>query len=69
MCRLDVLGLADSSEHDQISVYGAFKEQLVKSSEGWYESGLLLLGNHTPLPSHKEGSLRNLNSLVKTLDR
>ncbi|XP_046863293.1 uncharacterized protein LOC124457043 [Xenia sp. Carnegie-2017] len=41
LCRLDVLGLADTSEHDQTSVYGEFKEQLVRSSEGWYESGLL----------------------------
>ncbi|XP_046862794.1 uncharacterized protein LOC124456378 [Xenia sp. Carnegie-2017] len=69
LCRLDVLGLADTSEHNQTSVYGEFKEQLVRSSEGWYESGLLWRGNHPPLPSYKGGSLRLLNSLVKRLDR
>ena len=66
---MDILVLADSSEHDQISVYGEFKEQLVRSSEGWYEPGLLWQSNHPPLPSHKEGSLRRLNSPVKRLDR
>ena len=35
LCRMDVLGLAD-----QRAVYGEFKEQLVRSGEGWYETGL-----------------------------
>ena len=30
LCRLDVLGLSDSSEHDQSFVYQEFKEQLVQ---------------------------------------
>lgn len=35
LCRLDVLGLADSSEHDQLAIYREFKEQLL-GNEGWY---------------------------------
>ena len=35
LCQLDVLGLADSPEHDQHEVYAKFKEQLVRSKEGW----------------------------------
>ena len=46
LCRLDVLGLADSSEHDQQAVYSEFKEQLVRNKEGWYETGLPWRGNH-----------------------
>ena len=69
ICRIDVLGLADTAEHDQRSVYEEFKEQLVRSSEGWYETGLPWRGNHPPLPSNKEGSLRRLDRLVKKLDR
>ena len=36
--RLDVLGLADSTEGDQNVVYQEFKEQLTRSEEGWYET-------------------------------
>jgi hypothetical protein len=28
LCRLDVLGLSDTAEHDQSEVYREFKEQL-----------------------------------------
>ena len=48
LCRLDVLGLADSSEHDQLAVYSQFKEQLVRAEKGWYETGLPWRGNHPP---------------------
>ena len=34
LCRLGVLGLADSSEHDQLAIYREFKEQLL-GNEGW----------------------------------
>ena len=40
LCALDVLGLVDSSTGDRGDVYEEFKEQLVRSSEGWYETGL-----------------------------
>ena len=69
LCRLDVLGLADSSEHDQLAVYREFKEQLVRNEEGWYETGLPWRGNHPPLPSNKQGSLRRLTNLNKKLER
>ena len=34
LCRMDVLGLADSSEHHQLAAYREFKEQLVRNQEG-----------------------------------
>ena len=34
LCRLDVLGLADTLENDQDTVYQDFKEQLVRKPEG-----------------------------------
>jgi hypothetical protein len=37
LCRLDVLGLADSSEN---GVYDDFKENLVRNQAGWYETNL-----------------------------
>ena len=68
LCRLDVLGLEDSPTGDQGVVYEEFKEQLWRSKEGWYETGLPWIGNHPSLPSNKEGSLRRLGSLLRKLD-
>ena len=67
LCTLDVLGLADSATGDQNAVYDEFKEQLVRSPEGWYETGLPWKGNCPPLPNNREGSLRRLNTLVRKL--
>ena len=69
LCKLDVLGLADSPSGDQSVVYDEFKEQLRRSEEGWYETGLPWKGNHSPLPNNKEGSLRRLASLVRKLEK
>ena len=69
LCKLDVLGLADSLSGDQSVVYDEFKEQLRRSEKGWYETGLPWKGNHTPLPNNKEGSLRRLASLVRKLEK
>ena len=69
LCRLDILGLADSHEHDQKAVYDEFKEQLVRDEDGWYETGLPWRGNHPVLPSNKQESIRRLNSLNKKLER
>ncbi|XP_068679106.1 uncharacterized protein [Montipora foliosa] len=69
LCALDVLGLADSSTGDQGDVYEEFKEQLVRSSEGWYETGLPWKGSCPPLPNNRDGSLRRLNTLVRKLRR
>ena len=66
-CKLDVLGLADSSTVDQAEVYAEFKEQLTQDAEGWYETGLPWRGNHPPLPSNEVGSIRRLGNLVRKL--
>ena len=38
LCRMDVLGLADTPVGGQEAVYEEFKEQLFRSPDGWYES-------------------------------
>jgi len=68
LCRLDVLGLEDSSTGDQGVVYEEFKEKLWRNKKGWYETGLPWILNHSPLPSNKEGSLCRLGSLFEKLD-
>ena len=67
LCRLDVLGIADRPEHDQTDVYTEFREQLVRSNQGWYETGLPWKSNHPFLPSNEKGSLRRLNNLTRKL--
>ena len=37
LCRLDILGLADTPEN-QDTVYEDFKERLERDSAGWYET-------------------------------
>ena len=69
LCRLDVLGLEDTPEHDQRAVYAEFREQLVRHPEGWYEASLPWKGNHPPLPNNKEVSLRRLSNLHNRLRR
>ena len=66
LCALDVLGLADATG-DENDVYAEFREQLTRSKEGWYETSLPWKGNHPPLPSNREGSIRRLNSLLRKL--
>lgn len=67
LCRLDVLGLADACERDQREVYSEFREQLVRSDDGWYETGLPWKGDHPPLPNNRNGSLRRLANLQRKL--
>ena len=50
LCRLNVLGHKDTSEHDQCRGYTEFREQLVRHPEGWYETSLSWKGDHPPLP-------------------
>ena len=69
LCKLDVLGLTNTPQHDQGQVYSEFREQLTRSEAGWYETGLPWKGNHSPLPSNKEGSLRRLHTLRRKLRR
>ena len=69
LCSLDVLGLQDRPDGDQQSVYEDFKEQLRRSDEGWYETGLLWKHGHDLLPNNEQGSLRRLESLLKKLQK
>lgn len=69
LCNLDVLGLEDSPESDQGSVYGEFIEQLDRSEEGWYESGLLWKPGHGRLLTNEHGSIARLEGLVRKLQR
>ena len=66
LCRLDVLGLEDTPEHDQRTVYAEFREQLVRHPEGWYETSLPWKGNHPPLPNNKGVSLQRLQRMGVT---
>ena len=66
---LDVLCLEVSSERDQKMVHSEFKEQLQRSPEGWYETGLPWRINHPVLSFNKSGSLHRLNRLTKKLQR
>ena len=65
----DYEGLEDRNEHDQSTVYDEFKEQLTRSPEGWYETGLPWKGNHPPLKDNREGSLRRLSALRNRLEK
>ena len=69
LCRLDVLGLKDSSVEDQSFVFEEFKEQLTRSPEGWYETSLPWKPNHPFLPNNKQGSLKRLASLHRKLQK
>ena len=69
LSSLDVLGLADTHENDQLPVYEEFKEQLERSPVGWYETRLLWKGNHPALPSNEAGSKRRLEQLIRKLER
>lgn len=64
LCRLDVLGLADSSIGDQAEVYAEFKEQLTRHAKEWYQTGLPWRGNHFPLRSNEVESLCRLENLL-----
>lgn len=69
LCKLDVIGLADSPAGDQGLAHDKFNEQLWRSEEGWYETGLPWKGDHPPLPVNKDESLRRLTNLVRKLER
>ena len=69
LCRLDVLGLADSMENDQNVVYDDFKERLVRNSSGYYEVNLPWKANHPKISTNEVGSRRRLASLVRKLTR
>ena len=68
LCKLDVLGIQDTAIVDQADVYEEFKEQLTRSAEGWYETGLPWKRNHPPLPNNNAGSLKRLENAVRKLE-
>ena len=67
LCRINVLGLADTPVGDQEAVYEEFKEQLSRNPEGWYESGLPWKGNLFPSGTNEANSQRRLRALVSKL--
>ena len=67
LCRMDVLGLADTSAGDQEAVYEEFKEQLSRIPDGWYESGLPWKGDLFPNGTNEANSQRRLRTLVSKL--
>ena len=69
LCRLDVLGLEDQPTGDQAAIYEELKEQLIRSDEGWYETGLSWKPRHPQLSNNKMGSLGRLSNHVKRLKR
>ena len=69
LCKLDVLGLRDKPSADRSDVYEEFKEQLTRSPEGWYETGLPWRGDHPTLPNNKTGSLKRLDSTIRKLEQ
>lgn len=69
LCQLDILGLKGYSLEDQKIVYEEFKEQLTKSPEVSYETGLPWKAGHPPLPNNKSGSIKRLENLVRKLKK
>ena len=50
-------------------MYDEFIEQLDRSEEGWYESGLLWKSGHGRLLTNEQGSIARLEGLVRKLQR
>ena len=68
-CALDVLGLEDKPSTHQSYVHEEFKEQLTRSPDSRYETGLPWKGNCPELPNNCAGSVRRVNSLQRKLKR
>ena len=67
LCSLDVLGLESRSE--QNPVHQEFKDQLERSPEGWYQTGLIWKAGIPDLPSNESGSKARLKKLVQRLEK
>ena len=67
LCSLDVLGLESRSE--QNLVHQEFKDQLERSPEGWYQTGLIWKAVIPDLPSNESGSKARLKKLVQRLEK
>ena len=68
LCSLDVLGLTDTHENDQLEVYEEFREQLEWIPTSWYETKLPWKANHPTLLTNKAGSERTLEQLIWKLE-
>ena len=54
LCSLDILGLESRAERNP--VHQEFKDQLDRSREGWYQTGLIWKAGIRDLPSNESGS-------------
>ena len=64
---LDVLGLGIEEEQD--IVHQEFSEQLERSPEGWYQTGLMWKPGIQELPNNEVGSKARLRTLLQRLER
>ena len=70
MCSLDVLGLSDHPEGDQVRVHEEFKEQLVQREDGKYETSLpWKAGGQEMLPTNYELANKRFQNLLKRLEK
>ena len=69
LCAVDVLGLEDEPSTHQSNVHEEFKEQLIRSPDGRYETGQPWKGNCPELPNNWAGSVHRVNSLLWKLKR
>ena len=64
LCRLDVLVPIDIVRDDS-TVHQDFKDKMMKSKDGWYETSLMWKNRFTSLQNNKLGSLGKLNNLLR----
>ena len=69
LCALDVLGLEDKPTTHQSDVHEEFEEQLTRSPDGRYETGLPWKGNFPEFPNNCVGNVPRVNSLLRKLKR
>ena len=69
LCALDVLGPEDRPSTHQSDVHEEFKEQLARSPDGRYETGLPWKRNCPELPNNYADSVRRVNSPLRKLKR
>ena len=68
LCNLDVLGVEDRPEGDQLRVYEEFKEQLVQRDNSRYESSLPWKATHAVLPTNEGVAKVRFNSMLRRLE-
>ena len=70
LCSLDVLGLSDHPEGDQVSVHEEFREQLTQREDGRYEISLpWKAGCKEILPTNYQLASNRFQNLVKRLQK